>query len=112
MWAIDLSNGSGGSAPKFYVVATLAEFAAAYVRVREKHAYEIVEGGRSCHAYFDLDAAAASQQALEEASTAADAVEAAARVELALLAASSDLAVDILVLDATRPLDARPSRSA
>ena len=44
VWAVDLSKGNSGSAPKFYIVATVADFLHAYVRVpaAEWHAYEMI----------------------------------------------------------------------
>ena len=66
VWAVDLSAGTGGSAPKFYVVAEPHVFAAACTRVaRHRHAYEIVEARHGCYAYFDLDAKAMSLDYLE-----------------------------------------------
>ena len=111
VWAVDLSRGAGGSAPKFYVVATPSAFAAAYVRVPawSRHAYEIIEATRGCHFFFDLDAAARSADDVELLEEACADVAAAAVLELRQLAAAgAPLRVEVLQLTASRP----PSDSA
>lgn len=110
VWAVDLSVGSGGSAPKFFVAATATDFVASYMRVTpsERHAYEIIEAQCGCFAYFDLDASAGSTEELQQSAVAAQALEAEIIAVLMELAARREanadvVQVDIHVLDATRP---------
>ena len=111
IWAVDASAGNGGAAPKFYIVAEPTAFATAYLRVRmeERHAYEVIDEGCWIHAFFDLDAPAVTALDLENGSAAANRVVTAAVAALAELAALREpgrlpLEVDVLVLDATRPV--------
>ena len=110
VWAVDLSAGSGGSAPKFYVVAKPEAFAEAYQRVppRHRHAYEIIEERRGCFAFFDLDAKVATLTEMEHAEADAAVIGAVAATELRELAAQrrgvAALHVDSVTLHATRPL--------
>ena len=109
LWAADLSMGTGGSAPKLYLIATPAQFAAAYMRVACKHAYEVIDTERGCYLYFDLDLPLRSSAEYWLANAACRAVCTAAVAVLRDVAARCDAAaeqveVDVLVLDATRPV--------
>ena len=58
IWAFDLPPRAGwGGAPKRWLVATPAEFDAAYacVPAGRRHAYEVIDARRPCWAYFDLE---------------------------------------------------------
>ena len=110
VWAVDLSIGTGGSAPKFFIVCEPTVFAGACTRVaaRYRHAYEIVEARRGCFAFFDLDSKVTSPVDLEQCAANAAVVEAVAAAELRTLAAArfaaaDALHIDIVALEATRP---------
>ena len=107
LWAADLSPGTGGSCPKFFIAATADDFIAAYLRLppSSRHAYEIIAS--ACYLYFDLDARV--EAGWEHAAAVAECalVVAAASDVLSELAAmrepgSAELVIDSLVLDATR----------
>ena len=108
LWAADLSKGRGGSQPKLYLVATPSDFAAAYLRVVHKHAYEVIDDDRGCFLFFDLDRKIApgeyelADAACHQLCTAAAAVlsEVAGQHHLPN---TSLLEIDTLVLDGTRP---------
>ena len=58
IWAFDLPPRAGSrDAPKRWLVATPAEFDAAYacVPAGRRHAYEVIDARRPCWAYFDLE---------------------------------------------------------
>ena len=77
--------------------------------MEERHAYEVIDEGCWIHAFFDLDAPAVTALDLENGSAAANRVVTAVVAALAELAALREpgrlpLEVDVLVLDATRPV--------
>lgn len=108
LWAADLSKGRGGSQPKLYLVATPSDFAAAYLRVVQKHAYEVIDDNRGCFLFFDLDRKIAPGE-YELADAACHQLCTAAAGVLSEVAAlhhlpnTSLLELDTLVLDGTRP---------
>jgi hypothetical protein len=99
-----LSKGKGGSEPKLYIVATPADFIAAYLRVPFKHEYEVIDDVRGCHLYLDLPiySLAEYEAACRVLCTAASDVlpSVAGRNGVAT---NEQLVVDILLLDARRP---------
>jgi hypothetical protein len=113
VWAVDLACGrSTGPAPKFFVVATPAVFVDAYLAFSDRHAYEVVDSTRGCFLYFDLEQNFWSAAELAQAQEAGRRVADTAAVVLAELAALRDPEapspplIDVLALDATRPIEA------
>ena len=115
VWAVDLACGkSTGPAPKFFVVATPAVFVDTYLactKPNDRHAYEVVESTRGCFLYFDLEQCFTSAAQLAQSQEAGQCVAATAAVVLAELAALrepgalSPLRINVLMLDATRPIE-------
>jgi hypothetical protein len=93
-------------------VATPAVFVDAYLACSDRHAYEVVDSTRGCFLYFDLEQNFRSAAELAQAQEAGQCVAATAAVVLAELAALRDPEapspphVDVLALDATRPIEA------
>ena len=58
-WAYDVPRAHGlkAGAPKRYLSASVAQFVDVCLAIGapKRHAYELLEHGRACHLYFDLD---------------------------------------------------------
>jgi len=107
IWAFDLPPRAGsGGAPKRWLVATPAEFDAAYacVPAGRRHAYEVIDARRPCWAYFDLEFTRKDglNAAVDGDALTKRVVSAACH---ALVAAAGDrpLEIEVIVLASARP---------
>ena len=107
-WAIDLPPRYGGAgAPKRYMVASPANFAAAASAVDDssRHAYEVIEDV-PCRAFFDLESEAADEAAMAAADASAVHITEHAVAELVVSCWRQHHVtpwVDALTLDSHRP---------